>query len=183
MDQSETPQTGQSQSSPEAQRFAELRRAAMQRQAQRFAELRRAAMQRQQVVRRSRIGRSGVLLAIAALALILLVTWRRDSLDRQDAINSLQAYINQAVADGRQQLWPEGYVQVVSQTTADQPPGHQPLVLAYNSQKHNLILLPDGRSVVLLDDSHVKADWMTHKELTAHLKSQDKLLPESNPSP
>ena len=168
MDQSETPKTPQSQSGPDTQRFAELRR---------------VAMQRQHVVRRSRIGRSGVLLVIAALALILLVTWRRDSLDRQDATNSLQAYINQAVTDGRQPLWPDGYVQGLSQTTADPPPGHQPLVLAYNSQEHNLILLSDGRSVVLLHGSHVKADWMTHKELTAQLSSQEKLLRQSEPSP
>lgn len=168
MDQSETPKTPHSQSGPDTQRFAELRR---------------VAMQRQQVVRRSRIGRSGVLLVIAALALILLVIWRRDSLDRQDATNSLQAHINQAVTDRSQQLWPEGYVQVLSQTTPDQPPGHQPLVLAYNSQEHNLILLSDGRSVVLLDGSHVKADWMTHKELTAQLSSQEKLLRQSQPSP
>ena len=145
MDQSETPKTPHSQSGPDTQRFAELRR---------------VAMQRQHVVRRSRIGRSGVLLVIAALALILLVTWRRDSLDRQDATNSLQAYINQAVTDGRHQL-----------------------VLAYNSQEHNLILLSDGRSVVLLHGSHVKADWMTHKELTAQLSSQEKLLRQSEPSP
>jgi hypothetical protein len=165
MGRSEPRQTGASNTHPEAGQPARLRR---------------TADQRQEIARRSRVARTISILVLGALCLILLAALRRDSNSRQDAINSVQARIEQFIVDEEQARWPEGLVKVVATSALPQLPQDEPVVIAYSNEIVRLPLLPDGRAVVVQIGSAMRADWMTHKQLTARLQSQSKLLTEKS---
>jgi hypothetical protein len=149
----------------------------------RFADLRRAVMQRRSTARRTRLGRWALVLLVAAVALIVLVIWRRDSLRRQEAVDGLGKYMAQAAASGQPKPWPGSFIQAVPLASLRALPPTQPVVLAYDSKPRQLILLANGHPVVLAVGSHLQAAWMTQRQLDAQLKRQQQLLQAPPPSP
>ena len=145
----------------------------------RFVDLRRAVMQRRSTARRTRLGQWALVLLAAAVALVILVTWRRDSLRRQEAVEGLRNYMAQAKTTGQPKPWPESFIQAVPLASLSALPPAQPLVLAYDSKPRQLILLADGQPVVLAVGSQLQAAWRTRRQLDAQLKRQQQLLPSS----
>jgi len=145
----------------------------------RLSRLHQATMARRHATRRSRIGRSGLVLALAAVVFVLLVMWLRDSIERQGGLRTLQAFVNRLAEQDAPWQWPEGYVSAADGAETAGPSSQQMVVLAYQATPRRLALLPDGHVVAVRVDSEIQARWMTRDQLARQLLRQGSLLPDS----
>ena len=129
-------------------------------------------MARRHAAQRSRIGRLGLILAMAAVAFVLLVMWLRDNVERKGDLRRLQASVNRLNAQDVPWQWPEGFVSTASRAEALESPSDQMIVLAYQVAPRRLVLLPDGHAVAVWAHSQIEARWMTRGQLTRQLDRQ-----------
>jgi len=142
------------------------------------ADLHQAAIARRHAARRSRIGRLGLVLVMAAVAFVLLVMWLRDNVERKGDLRKLQASVSRLAEQDVPWQWPEGFVSATSRAEALGSPSEQMIVLAYQAAPRRLVLLPDGHAVAVWTHSQVQARWMTRDQLARQLRRQGLSLPD-----
>ncbi len=129
-------------------------------------------MARRRAARRSRIGRLGLVLAMAAVAFVLLVMWLRDNVERQGDLRKLQASVSRLNAQDIPWQWPEGFVSTAARAEVLGSPSEQMIVLAYQAVPRRLVLLPDGHAVAVWNHSQIETRWMTRDQLARQLGRQ-----------
>jgi len=138
-------------------------------------------MARRRAARRSRIGRLGFVLAMAAVAFVLLVMWLRDNVERKGDLRKLQASVGRLAEQNSPWHWPEGFVSTASRAKVLGSSSEQMIVLAYQAVPRRLVLLPDGHAVAVWIHSRMETRWMTREQLTRQLGRQGLSLSDGIP--